>query len=41
MTSAQCQQTAEDWFNKGAALGSLGNYNEEKIGSISEILALR
>jgi tetratricopeptide (TPR) repeat protein len=28
MTSAQCQQTAEDWFNKGTALGKQGKYDE-------------
>ena len=28
MTSAQCQQTAEDWFNKGLALGEQGKYDE-------------
>jgi hypothetical protein len=28
MTSAQCQQTAEDWFNKGDLLLNLGKYNE-------------
>jgi tetratricopeptide (TPR) repeat protein len=26
MTSAQCQQTAEDWFNKSVALHDQGNY---------------
>jgi tetratricopeptide (TPR) repeat protein len=28
MTSAQCQQTAEDWLNKGVALASQGKYDE-------------
>lgn len=28
MTSAQCQQTAEDWFNKGSALAQQGKYDE-------------
>ena len=28
MTSAQCQQTAEDWCNKGNILLNLGEYNE-------------
>jgi tetratricopeptide (TPR) repeat protein len=28
MTSAQCQQTAEDWFDKGLALGIQGKYDE-------------
>ena len=28
MTSGQCQETAENWFNKGTALGILGNYDE-------------
>jgi tetratricopeptide (TPR) repeat protein len=28
MTSAQCQQTAEDWFNKGIALLGQGKYDE-------------
>lgn len=28
MTSAQCQQTTEDWFNKGLALYSQGKYDE-------------
>ena len=28
MTSASCQQTAEDWFNKGDSLLNLGKYNE-------------
>jgi tetratricopeptide (TPR) repeat protein len=27
-TSAQCQQTAEDWYNKGNVLLNLGEYNE-------------
>jgi tetratricopeptide (TPR) repeat protein len=26
MTSAQCQQAAEDWFNKSVALYDQGNY---------------
>ena len=26
MTSVQCQQTAEDWFNKSVALHDQGNY---------------
>ena len=28
MKSAQCQQTAEDWFNKGHALYDQGKYEE-------------
>ena len=28
MTSAQCQQTAEDWFDKGYALDDHGKYDE-------------
>ena len=28
MTSAQCQQTAEDWFNKGNTLYDQGKYDE-------------
>jgi tetratricopeptide (TPR) repeat protein len=28
MTSAQCQLTTEDWFNKGRALISQGKYDE-------------
>ena len=28
ITSAQCQQTAEDWTNKGNALSAQGKYNE-------------
>ncbi len=28
MTSAQCQQTAEDWYNKGVALDELKKYSE-------------
>jgi len=28
ITSAKCQQTAEDWFNKGNALGKQGKYEE-------------
>ena len=28
MTSAQCQQTLEDWFDKGLALYNQGNYGE-------------
>jgi tetratricopeptide (TPR) repeat protein len=28
MTSAQCQQTADDWFNKGVALDDPGKYEE-------------
>ena len=28
MTSAHCQQTAEDWFNKGDLLLNSGKYNE-------------
>ena len=28
MTSAQCQQTAADWFNKGDALTSQGKYDD-------------
>src|SRR5271157_977260 len=28
LTSAQCQQTAKVWFDKGVALYGLGKYNE-------------
>jgi len=28
MTPAQCQQTAEDWFNKGCALNAQGKHDE-------------
>jgi cytochrome c-type biogenesis protein CcmH/NrfG len=28
MTSAQCKQTAEDWFNKGFALYGQGKYDD-------------
>jgi tetratricopeptide (TPR) repeat protein len=28
MTSAQCQQTAENWFDKGTALSNHGKYDE-------------
>ena len=28
MTSAQCQQTAKDWNNKGIAFGQQGKYDE-------------
>jgi tetratricopeptide (TPR) repeat protein len=28
MTYAQCQETAEDWLNKGSALGEQGKYDE-------------
>jgi outer membrane protein assembly factor BamD (BamD/ComL family) len=28
MTTVQCQQTAEDWYNKGNDLYDLGKYNE-------------
>jgi hypothetical protein len=28
MTSAQCQQTAEEWYNKGNALNAQGKYAE-------------
>jgi len=28
MTSAQCQQTAEDWLNEGDLLFNLSKYNE-------------
>jgi tetratricopeptide (TPR) repeat protein len=28
MASAQCQQSAEDWFNKGTILGFQGKYDE-------------
>jgi tetratricopeptide (TPR) repeat protein len=37
MTSAQCQQTAEDWFNKGNALGKQGKY-EEAIKAYDEAI---
>jgi len=28
ITSAQCQQTTNDWFDKGVALDSQGKYDE-------------
>ena len=28
MTSAQCQQTAENWFDKSTALSNQGKYDE-------------
>jgi tetratricopeptide (TPR) repeat protein len=28
MTSAQCQQTAEDWYNKGVTLDIQGKHDE-------------
>ena len=31
MTSAQCQLTAEDWFNKGKVLSNQSNYSEAII----------
>ena len=39
MTSAQCQQTAEDWFRKGAALGGQGEYNDA-INAYDEAIKL-
>jgi len=37
MTSAQCQQTADDWFNKGNALGKQGKY-EGAINAYDEAI---
>jgi tetratricopeptide (TPR) repeat protein len=39
MTSAQCQQTAEDWYNKGIALNSQGQY-DEAIQAFDEAIKL-
>jgi tetratricopeptide (TPR) repeat protein len=38
-TSAQCQQTAEDWFDKATALDSQGKY-EEAIRAYDEAIRL-
>ena len=40
MISAQCQQTAYDWFNKGEALYSQGKY-EEAIKAYDEAILLK
>jgi tetratricopeptide (TPR) repeat protein len=39
MTSAQCQQTAEYWQNKGSALNNLGKY-EEALKAFDEAIRL-
>ena len=39
MTSAQCQQTAEDWHNKGLALYNQGKY-DEAMGAYDEAIRL-
>jgi tetratricopeptide (TPR) repeat protein len=39
MTSAQCQQTAEDWFNQGIALADQGKYYEA-INAYDEAIRL-
>lgn len=40
MTSAQCQQTAVDWYNKGDVLASQGKYNEA-IQAYNEAIQLK
>ena len=39
MTPAQCQQTAEDWFNKSVALHDQGNY-ADAIQALDEAIRL-
>ena len=39
MTSSQCQQTAEDWFNKNVALHDQGNY-ADAIQALDEAIRL-
>ena len=39
MMPAQCQQTAEDWFNKGNALADQGKY-DEAIRAYDEVIRL-
>jgi len=39
MTSAQCPQTADDWFNKGTAFGKQGKY-EGAIKAYDEAIRL-
>ena len=39
MTSSQCQQTAEDWFNKSVALHDQGNY-ADAIQALDEAIRL-
>jgi len=39
MTPAQCQQTAEDWFNKSVALHDQGNYTDA-IQALDEAIRL-
>jgi tetratricopeptide (TPR) repeat protein len=39
VTSAQCQQTAEDWFNSGLALANQGMY-EEAIKAYDQAILL-
>lgn len=39
ITSAQCQQTAENWFDKGLALYGQGKY-EESIRAYDEVIRL-
>lgn len=39
ITSAQCQQTAEDWYARGEALNSQGKYNEAII-ALDESISL-
>jgi Flp pilus assembly protein TadD len=39
MTSAQCQQTSEDWLHKGIALDHQGKY-DEAIKALDEAIRL-
>ena len=39
ITPAQCQQTTEDWHNKGVALGGQGKY-DEAINAYNEAIRL-